>query len=218
MVCSKCGQAMPDENSFCTMCGAPLQPAKKGRLWPAFLVLALIAVFGFGAFLLIRPAALPVQDAAAPWFSVSDGVLYFDQDLYTGSEQLTVPETVGGQTVTAISDRCFADCTELIIIHLPETVTSIGDSAFSGCSNLRGIKLPESLTTIGDSAFSQCIRLEAVCIPYSLKNIGDNLFSHCHSLSYFYYPGPLAEWYDLPFGQLPEDSSVYCADGIHPAA
>lgn len=218
MVCSQCGHMLQDHNRFCDMCGAPAPtPKKRARLWPAALALLLIFSFGFGVFLLTRPVSGLSTDTTMPWFTVHDGVLYFDATRYTGGTELTVPEKINGQTVTAISEECFAYSSDLVIIYLPETVTHIGDAAFYGCSSLRGIKLPESLVSIGNYAFSGCVNLEAVCIPYTLEHIGANLFYNCHNLVYFFYPGSAEDWYKLPIGQIRQDSYVYCADGILPA-
>lgn len=220
MNCNQCGLPLQEQDRFCQNCGSPVPiPRKRARLWPAFLTLILIFAFGIGVFLLDSSTPEPpvIDNTATPWFTIENGILFFHKDRYTGGEELTVPSTVNGQTVISISDECFAYCQDLVMIHLPETVISIGDSAFYGCSSLRGIRLSETLRSIGDYAFGGCVSLEAVCIPYSLQQFGDNLFSNCHKLVYFFYPAPLAYWQKLPLEQFPEDSFVYCADGIYPA-
>lgn len=195
----------------------PVHPRKKGRLWPALVVLLVVFAIGISAFALLRPQTDKVTDSAMPWFALQDGVLYFNAARYTGGSELTVPQTINGQTVTAIGDGCFSYCADLIAIHLPETITHIGESAFYGCTSLRGIRLPESLISLGDYAFGGCVSLEAVCIPYSLSQFGENLFYNCHKLIHFFYPAPVSDWYTLPIGQIRSDAYVYCADGIHPA-
>lgn len=192
-------------------------PKKKYKRWPSILVLALIFTFGFVVFLLTKSDSTIIRDDAMPWFTLQDGVLYFDEMRYTGGNQLTVPETINGQPVTAISDECFAECDELIMIYLPETVTTIGEKAFFNCKSLRGIRLPESLVSLGDCAFANCYSLESVCIPYSVKNFGEKLFRNCRNLKYFFYPAPVSYWRELPIEDIPADSFVYCADGIYPA-
>ena len=222
MNCEQCDLILQEQDRFCPDCGTPVViPQKRARLWPAFLVLVLIFAFGFGVYLLSQPNHTVdnfiASDDTMPWFTLENGVLYFDRSLYTGGSELTVPPAICGQTVTALSDACFAYCDDLVIIHLPETLLSIGDSAFYGCSSLRGIRLSETLRSIGDHAFDGCISLEAVCIPYSLQQFGDQLFRNCHKLAYFFYPAPRAYWNRLPIDSSPEDSFVYCADGIYPA-
>lgn len=191
---------------------------KKPRQWLAIAVLALIFVFGLLVFMMTRTDSTPIVSNATPWFVLQDGVLYFDKDHYTGDTTLVVPETINGHAITALSDNCFANCTDLIYIQLPETILQIGDHAFYGCTNLRGVRLPETLVSLGDEAFGNCAGLEAVCIPYSLQNFGKNPFIGCDKLMYFFYPAPISYWYQLPLGEFPEDASVYCADGIYPAA
>jgi len=222
MLCNQCGQPLPQDTRFCPVCGTPVPiRRRRARLWPAFLTLLLIFSFGFGVFLASQrdkaADTITTSDKSTPWFTLKNGVLFFDQDRYSGSSELTVPQTIGGQTVTALSDECFAYCTDLVIVHLPQTLTAIGDSAFYGCTSRRGIRFPETLRSIGDNAFDGCISLEAVCIPYSLQRFGDDLFRNCHKLAYFFYPAPYAYWKALPIDDIPEDSFVYCADGIYPA-
>ena len=190
-------------------------PKPKYKRWPSILVLALIFVFGFVVFLVDQSSRIPVQDASMPWFTLQDGVLYFDESLYTGGNELTVPESINGQTVTAISEDCFYGCERIIMIYLPETITSIGKHAFANCTALRGIRLPETLVSLGDEAFANCYALESVCIPYSLAEFGRRPFFNCRSLKYFFYPAPVSYWRQLPIEGIPENSFVYCADGIY---
>ena len=87
------------------------------------------------------------------------------------------------ESLTAIGNYAFQNCTSLTGITLPEGVTTIGNSAFGGCTSLTGITLPESLTAIGGSAFYQCTSLTSVNIPASVISIGDYAFSNCTSLT-----------------------------------
>ena len=65
---------------------------------------------------------------------------------------ITIPREVRDQTVTAVSYRAFANCTELLSISFPETVTEAGNHVLDGCGCLAAIrwdanvKVPAGLT------------------------------------------------------------------------
>ncbi len=216
MVCSSCGQTNTQNDRFCFHCGAPLpNPPKKGRWWPPVLVLFLMFSLGLSIFFLFRPESKIVTDPAAPWFSLLDGTLYFNESVYTGNGTLTVPAAIGGQTVTAVSDSCFFDCDTLVAIHLPATLTHIGPDAFYSCNNLRAVQLPESLKVLGSAAFHDCVNLEAVCIPGSLTAPEEDIFIGCSSLSYIFYSGTLADWQALGLYGIPTGTVLSCSDGLY---
>lgn len=193
----------------------PVPVKKKGRLWPPLLILAVLFAAGLGLFLSIgSPSA--VRDPAMPWFSVQDGVLYFDGSRYTGGSELTVPAVIAGQTVTSVSDECFYACGGLTAVHLPDGLESIGVRAFSGCTSLRGIWLPDTLTSIGAEAFADCGALEAVCIPHSVTQTGAGIFDGCGRLVHVFYSGPFASLGDLGIEFENPQAWFYCADGSYP--
>ncbi len=215
-ICPSCGQAAENTDRFCFSCGAALTPPpKKGRWWPPVVALVLIFAIGLGVFLALRPEPLVTTDASMPWFTVRDGVLYFNNTLYTGGSELTVPSSIGGQAVTAIGDSCFAFSTQLTAIHLPEGITYIGTDAFWGCESLRGIRLPETVTAIGDYVFDDCYSLEAICLPAALTQFGSNMFADCYSLSYVFYSGSLAQWKALGIGEFAPGTILSCTDGLY---
>ena len=116
---------------------------------------------------------------------------------------ITVPQTIGDVTVTAIGDTAFYG-SNLISVVLPDTVTKIGQDsfgdckeltsvsltgvtdigafAFKGCDMLRDVTLSDKLVTIGDSAFEGCIRLKKLTVPASVAEIGVDAFLGCESM------------------------------------
>ena len=79
------------------------------------------------------------------------------------SGTLTIPETLGSNTVEVIGERAFAGCGSVTNIVIPFGVTTIGSYAFTGCKSLSpGITIPESVETMGSYVFADCTSLKIV--------------------------------------------------------
>lgn len=196
----------------------PPKPAKKGRLLPPLLLLLAMIAIGLWAFFAFPQPAEETKPVtgATPWFTVSNGVLYFDETLYNGDSELVVPSKVNGQTVTAIGKGCFKGCRSLTTVILPDTITQIRQQAFSDCTNLRGIFIPDGVKTIEIAAFQNCLVLEAIHLPESLQELDPRAFSRCRKLVHIFYTGSYESWNDLYTGLLPTDAWIYCEDGNYP--
>ena len=90
---------------------------------------------------------------------------------------VTIPDSV-----TAILDRAFANCSQLTNISIPNSVTSIGFSAFEHCTSLKSITLPSSLRSISEALFFGCSQLTTIHIPDSVSSIQSYAFYHCGNL------------------------------------
>lgn len=200
---------------------APLPP-KKGSLKAPLIVLTILSVIGLILYFLIPTTDSPGHgqqgQSDTPWFEVYKGSLYFYEDSYSGSKELTVPETVNGMTVTAIGEFCFSECDSLTTVILPETVELIDHMAFYDCDSLRGIFIPEGVTEIGEEAFSDCDALEAISLPASLELLDESVFNDCQKLKYVFFGGTREQWKALYHGKTGRISTVYCIDGKLPLA
>lgn len=190
-----------------------LPPPKKGRLWPP--VVALVSMVCVGLLVFFLFPFQPVSTSGTPWFFMEDGKLYFDPSLYTGGEELTIPETVDGETVTYIGEYAFYGCSSITSVILPETVTRIGEYAFSDCDSLRGIYIPESVTRISNHAFYGCDDLEAIYINGTLNHMGDEALGECTSLKYILFDGTYSQWTDLYDGAFITEVELHAADGTY---
>lgn len=207
-----CEESKPSEPESSDISKPALAPEKKvGRLWPPLLITSIMIVVGLSLFFITESMG-PRQDGC---FSIEDGVLFFNQSLYDGSEELTVPETIHGETVTALAPGCFADCQTLTTVHLPDSLQTIGDEAFAGCTALRGIKIPDHLQSIGKSAFAGCTELEAIVIPDSVKSIGEGAFLKCKDLRYIIYSGTFSQWKALYSEFINANVMVNSSDGYY---
>ena len=96
---------------------------------------------------------------------------------YNGSEEnVVIPQTVMGKSVTAISgvwdypmsmlpNPVFDNNQSIKSVTIPEGITGISIYAFRGCSNLEAVKLPNSLKYVGYGAFQDCNSLKSLDIP-----------------------------------------------------
>lgn len=204
---------LPPEQPRETIPDAVPGPVPKSKKRLPYLILAVLFIVGFVLFLGLREDTALYTDPQQPWFSVSNGVLYFDSTLYTGPEELTVPESISGQSVTILSDGCFSYCEALTTVHLPNTLRTIGDGAFYGCTALRGVYIPGQVVSIGDEAFAQCGKLESLVIPYSVQSIGENAFDGCPNLLYIFYGGPEEAWRSLYAEPIAPKTFIYTPEG-----
>ena len=90
---------------------------------------------------------------------------------------VTIPDSV-----TAIHDGAFANCSQLTNISIPNSVTYIGFSAFEHCTSLKSITLPSSLRSISEALFFGCSQLTTIHIPDSVSSIQSYAFYHCRNL------------------------------------
>lgn len=206
---------LPEEPEVVDILPGIEEPKPKSRRWVPYVILAVIFVIGLTVYLLTprMDKVTRVTDPQMPWFSMENGTLYFDATRYTGGSTLEIPMTVAGQTVTAISDNCFASASSFIMIKLPSTLKTIGSRAFAGCPNLRGVFIPESVTSIGANAFLGCNSLESLCIPRTVTFIGKGAFGLSPRLHHIFYTGSREAWMRLYSEPIAPGTCIYAADG-----
>lgn len=152
--------------------------------------------------------AVPTTDAA-DIYSVSGGVL----SEYTGEGgSVSVPSSVGVDSITAVGTGAFAGNEEITSVSLPSTVTKIGQEAFADCTNLRSVSLPSSLKSIGIGAFCGCESLTSVSIPSGVTTIGDDAFADCSDLTSVTIPSGVTSIGDNVFGGC-DNLTIKCPEG-----
>ena len=90
--------------------------------------------------------------------------------------------TVIPDSVTAIGNYAFGDCSGLTSAVISDNATSIGDSAFQGCKTLTSCTIGSGVTSIGEDAFYDT-GLKSIVIPDGVTKIKNGTFSNCRSLT-----------------------------------
>ena len=88
-----------------------------------------------------------------------DGTLSVKAGPYCqGKEEIVIPSTFEGKTVSKIESESFQNLTTLKVLRFAPNskIKRIGDNAFQGCTNLKYAVIPQSVTQIGRSAFKSC--------------------------------------------------------------
>ena len=110
------------------------------------------------------------------FYPLDDGTYSVSVGKATQMNNVSLPAAYKGKPVTAISEKGFDKCENLISITLPDTITSIGNYAFRSCYKLTSITMPDSVTSIGSYAFESCRGLTSITIPNSVTSIGSGAF------------------------------------------
>lgn len=116
---------------------------------------------------------------------------------------VTIPDSV-----TAIPDAAFANCSQLTNISIPNSVTYIGYSAFSSCTSLKSVTLPSSLSSISEALFSGCSQLTTIHIPDSVSSIQSYAFCACENLKTIRIPVTVTSIGDCAFDVCPSSMTV----------
>ena len=138
------------------------------------------------------------------WTDDAGNVWTYNGGTVTGvsfeTTNLTIPDTLGGNPVTAFNADVFAGKTRAVRVTIPASVTGIPASAFAGCGNLKSVTiLGEGLTSIGAAAFKGCNNLEAFVMPNSVTSLGRGVFSGCSSMESVTLSDGLTELPSVPY-------------------
>lgn len=125
--------------------------------------------------------------------AAATNTFYFDETTgtitgYVESDTVVViPSKINGVTVETIGHAAF-ERSAVTSVTIPDSVTAIHDGAFANCSQLTNISIPNSVTYIGFSAFEHCTSLKSITLPSSLRSISEALFFCCSQLTTIHIP------------------------------
>ena len=141
---------------------------------------------------------------------------YYDE--YSGDA--VIPETVTYNGVTysgtSLGEWCFAHCSSLTAITIPNSVTSLGEWCFADCSSLTSITIPNSVTSLGDKCFANCYSLTAITIGNSVTSLGDGCFRGCSSLTAITIPNSVTSLGSYCFSGCSSLTAIYMLPSTPP--
>ena len=106
----------------------------------------------------------------------------------TTSTNITLPNTLGGYTVTTVGYKGMANCTTLTGVTIPNNIVKLDLYAFAGCTKLDTATIPATCVYVGSYAFSGCTSLTTVVIAEGVTYLGDYCFENCTSLTEIVVP------------------------------
>ena len=147
---------------------------------------------------------------------------------YAGTEKnIVIPSTLGGVTVTAISDSrsdsSFRDHNNITGVTIPNCVKHIKELSFFNSGNLQKVSFGNGIKDIGFGSFSGCEKLSEISLPDSLEKIGGLAFEFCNSLNTVTIPknvteigvAPFSSCFNLKSINVDKNNKNYCSvDGV----
>lgn len=118
----------------------------KASLW----VKLLIPTFVFALAILVNPLKTKALNYSYYTYTVTNNKATITDCDTSITGDITLPETLGGYTVTKIGDRAFEDCSKLTGVKFSSKIEEIGYRAFTKCSSLTEIVIPDNVTKIGE--------------------------------------------------------------------
>ncbi len=112
--------------------------------------------------------------------TIDDPAIRVVADAFAAREDIT--GVILGNSVIALSDGAFENCTGLTAVITSKYLERIGNLAFAGCTALRQVDLLDGITEIGENAFENCTSLASIKLPAKLKTVPRRCFVGCTSL------------------------------------
>ena len=104
--------------------------------------------------------------------------------------------------VIGISNKCFANCTKLLSVTIPNSIKRIGSFTFRGCINLKELVIPESITHIDGNIVIDCFKLEGISVDENNTNYSslDGVLFNKNKTTLIACPGGKSGIYTIPEG------------------
>ena len=145
-------------------------------------------------------------------FVVENGVV----KAYSGDEKhVVVPETVGGEKITAIDENLLQNIANSVeIIEIQAKIETLPQSVFFNLTKLRILTLPSSIVEMPAKLLKDCVVLEEVTLPFvgNTKFVAEDFLCSKKTINTFSFI--FGDIQDVTFGNLVQANSVrYDSDG-----
>ena len=142
-------------------------------------------------------------------------------------ENVVIPDTIAGMTVTVIGERAFGGNDYIVTVEIPDGVTTISIFAFYGCTSLTEINIPDSVTYISERVFMSSSSLTAINVSENNQYYTsvDGVLFNKHITKLMWYPtGKKETTYTIPdtvtsidkmaFGYCRSLTTIEIPDGV----
>ncbi|MBQ2891970.1 MAG: leucine-rich repeat protein [Bacilli bacterium] len=131
----------------------PSQISKKiHRFGYIVLTICLILSMSF----LVKELVVKVKNRNLSYYYV------FNEVVITGGsgEEVIIPKTIGGKTVTKIGRKAFYQDNKITEVIINNGIVEIGSYAFAECKNLKKVTVPATIERLGTTPFIKSINIE----------------------------------------------------------
>ncbi len=128
------------------------------------------------------------------------------------SGKVVIPDYYNDLPVTRIGPNCFAHCSSLSNIEIPNSVTTIEYFAFYGCTALATLYLPENIKSLDNLAFSGCTNLTEINVSNInkyYKSLAGVLFDKNVTVLLHFPIGKKTSSYTIPNGVINIGKSAF---------
>jgi LPXTG-motif cell wall-anchored protein len=177
------------------------------------------------------------DDGYYSYVELAEGLLSIT-DYHGSYDNITLPSSYKGMTVTQVANSAFYDERVVRIVTLPDTISTVGEHAFDndiigsisqvnlndGLLAIRGyafartgfreLVLPDSVKIMDDHAFTKCQNLKSVTIGKGLTGISREAFSYCPSLAEVTIPSNVTAIGVDAFRGCSSLKSVHLSEGL----
>ncbi len=135
-----------------------------------------------GSAVIVSLLEVDKEDVIIPSTIAGFTVTTIGESAFAGSTAETTHSITVPNTVTRVEDYAFQNCEGITISLSGARLSYVGENAFEGCDGLVGVSFANGITEIAPSAFLKCSSLTVITLPSTVTVIGESAFEGCTKL------------------------------------